>query len=108
MKYCCLNDQRTGDAYFEFQKGTGEEHWLNDSIYLDADVFDDLNLWQLFQTTLPHFNYYGLTPVTMDEWHRLREAAAKLSPEVKQAVEELDAWARTCFLTDPQFTICGV
>ncbi len=62
MKYCCTDNQRTGSCYFEFQKGKfADKYWLANSLYLSADIFDSLNLYQVFASVVPEFDYYGIT-----------------------------------------------
>lgn len=46
MKYFITEEKRKGTCYFEFQKGKFKgKFWLQDSLYLHGDKFDELTPW---------------------------------------------------------------
>lgn len=56
MKYFVTEKERKasgGTCYFEFQKGKmRNEYWLEDSVCMHADLFDELKLFRLFLDSL--------------------------------------------------------
>lgn len=106
MKYCYTNSQRHGSCCFEFQCGRFQGvYWKDTSIYLDADDFDRLLLYKIFP---PEFQYYGETIITASQWHQICSDAQRIGGEVKKVIDEIDVWARDCFITEPVFTILGI
>ena len=95
--------------YFEFQKGTfRDKHWLSDSVYLHADIFDRLGIYELFSKSLPDFDYYYVTQVSPNQYAVLKRNAAAYGAEVSVLFEELDGWVNQCFQSESCFTICGI
>ena len=106
MHYCYTNSQRHGSCCFEFQCGRFQGVYGKDtSIYLDADDFDRLLLYKIFPT---EFQYYGETIITALQWHQICSEAQRIGGEVKKVIDEIDVWARDCFITEPVFTILGI
>lgn len=107
MKYCCLNHQREGSCYFEFQPGQfSQQFWGEASIYLSMDWFDRFGLKQLFAQLIPSFDYYGITPVTRDDWAGIVLASRGTGAE--DVVDELHLWVSACFQTEDIVTILGI
>ncbi len=52
-----------------------DPHWQEDSICLYADLFDELELYPLFQKAVPQFDYYGTTEVSRKQWQALYQFA---------------------------------
>ena len=101
--------KRGGTIYFEFQRGRHRgKHWLERSVFLHADLFDQLNLFDIFSEALPHFNYYGPTEVTQNQYKKLKTLALAQGGEVAVVMEELDHWVQDCFYIENVFTICGI
>lgn len=100
---------RGGTLYFEFQRGRHRgKHWLDRSVYLDADLFDHLKLHEIFTEALPHFDYYYLTEVTPAQYEKLKALALARGGDTAALFRELDHWVRDCFFTENVFTICGI
>lgn len=100
---------RGGSCYFEFQRGRHQgNHWLDGSVYLDDDLFDQLRLGDIFSAGLPYFDHYGTTEVTLAQYQELKALAADRGGEVAALFEELNHWAEDCFFTENVFTICGI
>ncbi len=98
-----------GTLYFEFQRGRFRgKHWLDRSVYMSAELFDWLNLFELFLKALPHFDYYYVTEVTPAQYETLRNLALAEGGEIAAFIRELDHWVRDCFLTETVFTIRGI
>ena len=101
--------QTHSTCYFEFQKGAYQgECWLSDSLYLYVDVFDDLKLFKLFSGAIPHFEYYGVTTVSKDEWQALVRLSKECGGEKEAVISELTSWVEKCFEIEEVFTIWGM
>jgi len=95
--------------FFEFQKGSFRgKHWLDDSVYLYADIFDRLDMYPLFSTVLTDFQYYYVTEVSSAQYTDLKNRAMACGGEIAAIFAELDVWATECFKTETCFTICGI
>lgn len=109
MSYCCSNNQRTGSCYFEFQKGKfSGKYWLDSSICLCADIFDSLNLYQVFAKTVPEFDYYGITEIDSENWSQIKSSADMMGGAVKDAIAEIDLWAAPLLPADHVITVLGI
>ena len=79
MNYFLNEEERKASGstcYFEFQKGKHRnKFWLEDSICIHADLFDELLLFRLFSESLGDFDYYD-----KKRRERLAAAAAESSP----------------------------
>lgn len=107
LTYCCLDSERQGTCYFEFQRGRNPgRFWRTSSIYMEDEVFDRLNLPELFAGALPDFDYYGETEVTPEQWDRIKTGAGRMGPQTRAAISELDGWAQDCFCTGACFPGC--
>ena len=112
MTYFVTEEQRKASqstCYFEFQKGKHEnQFWKEDSLCIHMDVFDKLNLFDLFSAVIPAFAYYGITQVTASDYEAIKARASKCGEEISAAVMELDCWARDCFAHENCFTVLGI
>ncbi len=109
MKYCCTCRDKKGTCYFEFMAGKFKnEHWNDNSIFIHADIFDELKLINVFLEIVPHFEYYYITEVSFDEWSRIVLLANQKGGAVAEAVNELDLWAAEIKKTENCITICGI
>ena len=100
---------RGGTCYFEFQRGRFRgNHWLERSVFLDAECFDYLKLHEIFQEALPHFDYYYVTEVNPSQYEALKALAMARGGETADLFRELDHWVQDCFFTENVFTICGI
>ncbi len=95
-------------CYFEFQRGSHrEKHWLQDSLYLHADQFDALRLYELCAEAVEGFNYYGPTAVHPVQWAHMIRLSADNDPW-QEIIAELTPWVESCFGKYKCFTICGI
>ena len=110
MKYCCLNNERQGSCYFEFQKGKQDDcnFWSDDSLYLHADIIDESGVGGLFLQTIPHFHYYGGTHVDRETWREVKWCSGKTDDRIQEIITEIDEWVQGCFWTEGSFTILGI
>lgn len=100
---------RGGTCYFEFQRGRFRgKHWLEQSVFLDADRFDYMKLYEIFREALPHFDYFYVTEVTPAQYEALKALAMDRGGETAELFRELDHWVKDCFFTENVFTICGI
>ena len=111
MKYFLTEAERKasrGTCYFEFQNGKYQDkHWLIDAIYLQADKFDGLHLFDLFAKSIKDFDYYGTTEVNSEQWMKLVDNS--FSNETwRNIIIELTPWVEECFKKHKCFTICGL
>lgn len=107
--YTSAQRKATGSTEFvEFQRGHHRTFWLERSIYLHAELFENLGLWELFSKNLPHFDYFSITEVTPAQYEILKAAAMAQGGEVAALFLELDYWVQDCFFTENVFTICGI
>ena len=98
-----------GTCYFEFQRGRFRgKHWLDRSVFLHADCFDYLKLYEIFREALPHFDCYYVTEVTPAQYEALKTLAMARGGETADLFRELDHWVQDCFLTENVFTINGI
>ena len=104
-----VQQKTTGSTcYFEFQKGKFKnKFWLNDSLYLHADIFDSLMLFDLFSNSMEDFYYYGPTEVNKQAWENLAAKSAE-NEHWKAVMKELNPWAEECFAKYNCFTVCGI
>ena len=112
MKYFITEAERKelhSTCLFEFQKGTYHDRdWCEESICLHADIFDELKLFELFHTALPHFDYYGRTEVHPENWEVLLLLSHNYGDEKEAVILELESWVENCFKVENAFTICGI
>ncbi len=112
MKYFVSESERKSSkssAYFEFQNGYHcGRHWLEDSVSISDDLWDELKLSELFGKAVPEFDYCGLTTVTKSEWNEIVKLAKESSNQWQEVIDELSTWVNTCFETNDIFTICGL
>lgn len=94
---------------FELMKGTfSGTHWLEDSLFIPEDLFQQMNLEKLFCLGISSFSYFGITVVTKSEWENVKRIATDTFPLTIEIVKEIDDWAKVCFETEECFTICGI
>lgn len=110
MKYCCTNNERQGSCYFELQKGRQLKwiFWKDDSLYLHADIVDELQVGQLLQQAIPHFAYYGPTIVTWENWQEVKRISAERDSKTQDVMNEIDEWVKECFFLEDCFSIFGI
>ena len=111
MKYFLDEMQRKASGStccFEFQKGKFKnKFWLHDSLCLQADTFDSLNLYELFSNSIEDFCYYAPTEVSKEQWEVL-VVKSKGNEHWINVIEELTPWVEECFTKYKCFTICGI
>lgn len=112
MTYLITVEQRKASRstlYFEFQKGSFKrKHWKDDSLYLHADIFDRLGLYDLFSASVPDFCYYADTKISPAQYELLKSTALERGGEIAAVFAELDVWVTECFQTESCFTILGI
>ena len=112
MKYFITEAERKelhSTCLFEFQKGIyHDRYWCEDSICLHAEIFDELKLFELFHKVLPHFDYYGRTEVSPENWEVLLSLSHNYGGEIEVVISEIVPWIENCFQVEKAFTICGI
>lgn len=60
-------------------KGTfSGTHWLEDSLYIPEDLFQQMELEKIFNICLNHFSYFGVTTVIPREWNNVKQVTKKI------------------------------
>ena len=110
MKYCCLNNERQSSCYFEFRKGKQDDwkFWSDDSLYVHADLVDELHIGGLWQQVIPKFHYYGVTHVDRETWQEVKRRSSEMDSRIQEVITEIDEWVQGCFMTEDSFTILGI
>ena len=97
-----------GTNYFEFQQGRFKnKFWLENSICIHMDVFDQLLLDDLFYFSLGAVDYFGETDINKEQWQKIVEKS-KENELWQIAVEEMTPWVEKCFVRHKYFSIVGV
>lgn len=101
---------RGGTLYFEFQPGPYRgKHWLPESLFLPAPLFDDLQLFGLFRQAIPRFDYYSYTEVTPEQFQMLKALAEDHHTQcAAEILAELAPRAGKWLAEYGCFTICGI
>lgn len=74
--YVLTKEQLIGHDVFEFVKGSFcGEHWLDNSIFIAEEVFQQAELNHIFSSSMKSFAYYGTTVVTEKDWIRIKNMA---------------------------------
>lgn len=112
MKYFITEAERKerhSTLLFEFQKGKHRNKcWLDDSLCLHADIFDEFKLYELFIKAIPSFDYYGQAEVTQKDWNTLLLLSHEYGNEKEEIISEIASWVEYCFMKEEVFTICGI
>lgn len=111
MKYFVTEQQRKqsgSSCYFEFQKGEYRgKCWLDNSLSIHDDVFDDSGLFPLFNS-VTRFDYYGITEITKENWSVILKKAQLAGGKTAEVISELIPWATENFKSEGVFTVCGI
>lgn len=111
MKYFVNETERKAShstCYFEFQKGHyHDECWLQDSISIRDDLWDELHLTELINGTIRTFDYYGITVVEKSQWDEIVEHS-RTDVSWKDAISDVISWVDECFEEYDAFTILGI
>lgn len=109
MKYCCTESDRKGTCYHEFQKGKFKgSFWDKNSILIRDDNLYDLHLAELFCSVVPSYDECGETEINQEQWSEIYLKASEIGGELKNAIDEIDLWAKNIFKTESVFTILGL
>ncbi len=108
MKFCVENN-RQGGCYIEFQKGKfKDEHWIENNICLDDDIFEELKLYYLFIKVIPQFDHWGINEITKEQWLQIKNHAEKTGGDVAVVISEIDMWVNTVLPNENIITILGI
>lgn len=95
--------------YLEFQKGNYHgKCWLQDSLNIGGDLWDQYHLSELIRSVIAGFDYYGITVVTRDQWKAIVKTAQNANPTWAAIIAEATPWVDNCFTEYDEFTILGV
>lgn len=109
-KFFCVESERKGTCYHEFQRGSWDEKtfWKEDSLFLHDDILQELELYNLFREADPEYSDYGETEIDSDKWAIICGMANVLGGDVKAAIDEADLWVKETLKTEEKFTILGI
>ncbi len=114
MRYFITETERKAShstCYFEFQKGSYcGRYWLEDSLCISDELWEECRLYELFRKVLPSFDVYGCNAVSRREWDALSKLAEGEDRRWREIIEELTPWVHACFHTAQEdvFTVCGI
>ena len=112
MKYFITEEQRKASdstCYMEFMKGYyNDKCWLEDSINIDAFLWDNLDLSKLIHSVNKDFDYYDLTVITKEQWQEITRISNETSGKWKEVIDEATPWVEECFREFEVFTISGM
>lgn len=110
MQYFCMNSEREGTCYHEFQKGKWNEKtfWREDSLLLHDDILREYEIYKLFKYVNPEYSDYGETEIDKEKWNRICELADAIGGDVKAIIDEAKPWVEDTFQTEEIFTILGI
>lgn len=110
MKYFCVESERKGTCYHEFQKGRFEtmEFWKEDSLLIHDTVYGEIGLRVLIESVIKDYDYCSNTEVTKEQWNRIYDSAIARGGELKEALLEANAWVEDTFEEYEVFTIIGL
>ena len=96
-------------CYFEFQKGKYKDKcWKSDSVSIRDSVWDEYKLSDLFEKSVPDFDYFGTTEVHPEQWENILKICAKEKPKGACVIDDVREWVEECFKEFGCFTICGM
>lgn len=112
MKYFVTETKRKASnstCFFEFQKGYyHDQYWLQDSINISDDLWDEFNLSELIGNVNKDFNYYGITVITKNQWNKIINNSQKTDSAWKDVIAEAIPWVNDCFEKNEVFSIIGM
>lgn len=112
MKYFVTEEERKASGstdYIEFQMGEyADKCWLEDSINVSAEVWDDLKMTKFMREVIPDFDFYATNPVNKEQWQLLVENSRRENCACRDLLEEASPWVDKCFESKEVFTICGI
>lgn len=112
MKYFCSNHERNGSSYHEYQLGTVENHeyWLNDSLYLSAEISRTLGLDDILFLFIKNYDPYSASRYTVTKgiWEKIVSLANTKDDDLKAAIAEMTPWVENNFKNENQFYIITI
>lgn len=110
MKYFCCESERRGTCYHEFQKGKWDDKtfWKNDSLLLHDDILRKHKLYEIFLKVDSNYNDYGETEIDSEKWKEIRSLSNVIGGEVKDIIDEANAWVDETLKAEGVFTILGI
>lgn len=112
MKYFVDENKRKASgssSYMEFQKGHFfGKHWLPESICLDADLWDEHHLSDVFTSVIRIFDSCGVNEITKSQWEQILLRSQEWDPLAYVILQEATPWVYACFQEHDVFTIAGI
>ena len=110
MKYFITEKERKNlhsTYFFEFQEGRENKEysfvcWKENSMLLDADLFDESKLYKI----IPDCDYYGNTFVSKENWNIIKNS--EKSQLARDIIDELSEWVVENFKKYDYFVIIGL
>ena len=111
MKYFCLNKERNGSCYHEYQKGNNtENNWSNTSVFIDDDISREIGMDDMNFNIIKSYDPYSAMRyiITMETWNRMLEYANKAGGDLQAALLEIKPWVDENFRLEKYFTIITI
>lgn len=111
MKYFCLNKERNGSCYHEYQKGNNSEgHWSNSSVFIDDDLSREIGMNDMNFKIIKKYDPYSAMRyrITKEIWNRMLEYANKTGGDLQAALLEIKPWVDENFKTEEFFMIITI
>lgn len=111
MEYFCLNDEREGSCYQEYQQGRFEgNHWLTGSLFMHDDIACEIGIYDIFFDVIETYDPYSACPYTITKsvWDMIVGKAVAKGGKVRMAISELTPWAEENFKIHEEFTVIAI
>ena len=110
--YFIKSADRQGSCYYEFYVGTWDrkkfEFWHKDSICITDGDFHCTGLANVIAEVIPHYDPYGITAVTKQDWDKIVQISTELGGATQEVIEEAAEWMKQNFFRHKVFTILGM
>lgn len=110
MKYFVNHIEDDSKEYFMFCMGYFNfdyTHKKND-IFLYADLNKKLQFHKIFGPYHDEYPYMEFLEINPKQWEKIKEHAAEIGGETKEAIDELDEWVKLTFTKHDVFAIVGL
>lgn len=99
-----------GTDYLEFVNGQwdGSSYWNETSMYLSADMDDQIDFDRYIKEVIPEYDSYGVTEVDEDQWDTLVHNVTRVGGPICAAVYEINRWVKKGIEKESVITILGL
>lgn len=112
MQYFANENKRKASGsscYLEFQKGHfSGKHWLSDSICIEADLWDEHHLSDVFTSVIRYFDSCGVNEITKTQWEQILLRSREWDSLAYAILQEAATWVNACFQEHDVLTIASI